>query len=317
MKKTLFKINNPINNIRWKPKVLTIGSGGIKGFACLGFLMRLEKLLDDVEYYSGCSVGAMICLLLMSGYTCLDIFLEASEMIENLLNISSLDLKEIANRKGILGSSIFKTQMEKLMINKFHMVPTLGQLYALCGNKNISIVTSEISGECVYINKDTFPDLSVVKAVLMSSNIPGAFEEIIIDNKYYIDGAFTNPYPVNVFDDGIKDILGIHMSGQIKVTTDDSKSSTSDRHLKPNGDSKSSTKTITEYCKETIYCSINFLRKTNIKKSSNKCKNIHLESPNTSWSFGKTDIGMWQQRFKLVEYGWEQGCIFMNQLQAN
>lgn len=330
-----------INNTRWLPKVLTIGSGGIKGFTCLGFLMRLEEFLDDVEYYSGCSVGAMICLLLMSGYSCLDIFLEASEMIENLLNISSLNLKQITKRKGILGSSILKTQMEKMMMDKFSIVPTFNQLYTLCGNKKICIVTSELSGECIYMNKNTFPDLSVVEAILMSSNIPGAFEEIIIDNKFYIDGAFTNPYPINVFDNGIRNVLGIHMSGQIKVITNNitnnnenetnlskassSKTSSCNLVLVPktldvddsNDDIKATNKTIAEYCKEILYCSINYLRKTKIKESSNKCKHIHLHPPNPSWAFGKTDIVMWQQRLKLVEYGWEQGGIFLDKLSSS
>ena len=54
----------------WKPRVLVLGPGGIKGFAILGCLALLEDngLFNETDTYCGVSIGALICLLMVAGY---------------------------------------------------------------------------------------------------------------------------------------------------------------------------------------------------------------------------------------------------------
>ncbi|GAH01238.1 unnamed protein product, partial [marine sediment metagenome] len=53
----------------WKPNILVIGPGGIKGFYYCGALLSLDSggILSDVDTIVGCSVGSLIGLLLISG----------------------------------------------------------------------------------------------------------------------------------------------------------------------------------------------------------------------------------------------------------
>ncbi len=55
----------------WQPTVVVIGPGGMKGLLELGFLARIQRshVLDTVETYIGVSIGAIISILRIVGYT--------------------------------------------------------------------------------------------------------------------------------------------------------------------------------------------------------------------------------------------------------
>jgi len=54
----------------WKPDIVILGPGGIKGFLELGVLYALQNnnLLENVHTYVGVSVGSIISLLLVCGF---------------------------------------------------------------------------------------------------------------------------------------------------------------------------------------------------------------------------------------------------------
>ena len=62
-------------DVYWKPDIIVLGPGGSKGYIQLGALLRLEldNLLSNVVQYVGCSVGAIISLLMVVGYSANDI----------------------------------------------------------------------------------------------------------------------------------------------------------------------------------------------------------------------------------------------------
>jgi predicted acylesterase/phospholipase RssA len=66
-------------------KGLCISSGGMKGLYYLGVLDYYyeKKLLDNVKYYAGTSIGSLICLLLIIGYT-------PKEIFQNILKLCHL-----------------------------------------------------------------------------------------------------------------------------------------------------------------------------------------------------------------------------------
>src|SRR5690606_3829395 len=90
--------------------------------------------------------------------------------------------------------------------------------------------------------------------VMCSINIPIIFYEMQHNGKKYIDGAFGNPYPVDYFDNGEHNVLGIFM----KSTAHDDN--------------------ISDYL-STIVDSILYQRVSDIiQKSSDKCRHIILET---------------------------------------
>lgn len=50
---------------------LVISSGGTKGIALMGALNNFSDVypINKIKYFTGCSVGAIICLLLNIGYS--------------------------------------------------------------------------------------------------------------------------------------------------------------------------------------------------------------------------------------------------------
>ena len=78
---------------------------------------------------------------------------------------------------------------------------------------NVKVDTEKNIPTPEYFSYKTQPYLSCVEAALMSSNIPGLFSKIEYNNGIYVDGALSNPYPVDQYDIEGNQILGISVLG--------------------------------------------------------------------------------------------------------
>ena len=206
---------------KWKPETIILGPGGMKGFATMGSLLYLEKIgwLENVTTYVGVSVGAILGVLLVAGYT-------VTEIIDHSLSVSlfhdfmSLDLSQIRENSGLISNQQVKDRLGERLISKFGYIPTLQEFYAFTGIKYVAVTMNITLGEVEYISKDTEPDLSTVDAVMLSMNIPFVFYKIRYKGNIFVDGALANPYPVDVFDDGKTNILGIYIDHANQVNTE-------------------------------------------------------------------------------------------------
>ena len=64
-------------------------------------------------------------------------------------------------------------------------------------NKYLSITSTCLTTqEAVYISHETFPNIPVWKAILMSCAIPLIFKPIEWENKLYIDGGLVDNFPL-------------------------------------------------------------------------------------------------------------------------
>ncbi len=246
----------------WKPQVLILPPGGEKGFLELGALSYFEEvnLIDDVHTVVGCSVGSIIGLLLVAGYTSVEILSEAVDT--NLFHdIDSINLSDIKDNFGLLSNTNVKNKLEILLRKKFGLVPTLNQLYAFTGIR-FCVTTFNLSqGKPVYLTAESEPDLSCVDAVMLSSNIPFLFHRLKYKGSTYIDGAFGNPYPVDVYDDGNNNILGMY------ICSDD------ERIPKDGGN--------WWYINMVIHSPMHEIRRLIKERSSQKCKHLRLDVPPT------------------------------------
>lgn len=201
-----------------EPTVLVLGPGGAKGFLELGALLYLEqhKYLSKVRTVIGVSVGAVIGLLLVCGYS-------AEEILENCLqttlfqDLSSVKLSEVSSHSGLIPNTVIREKLESLVQARFGIIPSLHQLYMATGYI-LEVVTVNLNtSNTVYFSAKTEPDCNSVEAVLLSMNIPLLFYKLEYKGNLYIDGAFGNPYPVDRYDDGKTNILGIHISTREKI----------------------------------------------------------------------------------------------------
>lgn len=199
-----------------KPTALVLSSGGTKGLGILGFLQRMmeESLLDNLSAFSGCSVGAMIILLLLCGYT--------PEEISHVALVTSLitSFKEFwkidkAMRDfGFVDHEKAVKHMREMVERKFDgKIPTLKELFDKT-NKYIRFAVSNLTDhQPLYIDYISDPNMSCLEAATMSMLVPGLLTKMTYRGKLVCDGACVDPLPASYFDDNIHKVLCVAVVG--------------------------------------------------------------------------------------------------------
>lgn len=286
------EINN--NNQDWKPSVIVLGPGGVKGYLELGALLVFEKedYFDSVNYWTGCSIGSAIALLVVCGYT-------IEEIVDDFINFNILNefiginIGNILDKAGLIKNETMEKLLTLRISQKFGFIPTLKQLYL---STNIILTTTVYNTDKTrteYFNKDTEPDISCIEAAMISMAMPIIIESRIHNGSEYIDGAIGDPYPVLIHDNGQRDILGIYI---------DSESSSIKNINIPN---------IIYKGFEAIQGSIKTRRDQNIEWASNKCKHVELKS-NIQDSVGLTVDE--NTRKLMVKQGYESALLFLDKM---
>jgi len=305
-------------SLNWYPRVIVIGPGGVKGLKVLGFLSPIEDfgLLNYVDTYCGVSIGAIISLLIISGYQIREIIGEAATL-DIFKEIECFNFQSMLDNRGIMSNEPVRKRLIQLIINKFGNIPSLHNLYMRTGKAFIAVTLNATDEECVMMNPFTHPDVSCVDATMFSMNIPFVFYQLIYHGKTYVDGALANPYPVDYFDDGNTNILGIYMKtlhtkssvpniisqGQIIQKIDDS----SEQSL-------STPLTIGLYSMKIVHSLLNQRRNSIIQRSSQCCKHVCLASKSTNTiGYGLTI----DDKVSMLVEGFNEGKNFLIQLQSN
>ena len=212
---------------------LVIAAGAIKGFLILGFLDYIHADISAVKYYCGCSAGSYICMLLSIGYTPLEIiiYLSTNDISQLFKDLNPLMLKDFY---GMVDVNLMLDYIEEMIKYKIGYIPTFKNLYdnydkiLICPAYNITDNKKE------YLSVETYPDMPISKACILSSNIPFLFSKVEYNGKCYIDGASFDAFPLNKLSDYTNNckILGI----------------TFDLKKRENIDS------FTSYVKKIVYC---------------------------------------------------------------
>lgn len=158
---------------------LVLGGGGMRGYAHIGILRKLEKEGFEISQIAGTSIGGIIGALYASGYT--------PEKIESL--IVNLDMRTLFRQE--------KEQEPALM--------GLGGLFSLLrdllGEKTFSDLSIPFACTAVDMNSGCEIILDcgkVFDAIQATSAMPGIFPAKAIDDLYLVDGGIFDPVPVAV-----------------------------------------------------------------------------------------------------------------------
>lgn len=245
----------------WMPEVILFGPGGIKGFLELGAAVPLEEkgFFKHATVFSGVSVGSLISLLIVTGYTVREIITVAADT-EIFRGIESFSIKDIINHvvshTGLVSSNSIRNKLSELIVNKFGYIPTLHQLYLLT-NKILITLSFDLDEEVAkFMSPETTPSMSCIDAVMLSMNIPFVFHRMTHEDRTFVDGALINSYPIDYFDDGETDIMGI----SVKCCY-------------------TSISPTTRYIYKVIQSGMDQMRYRMIGESSNRCKHLELVSP--------------------------------------
>ncbi len=190
---------------------LALGGGAARGLAHIVILETLDEMGIRPDFIAGCSIGALLGAAYASG-------LSAIEIREHAMSV--LDGPKAAARR------LFSTGLRSadvLNFSLFHRAP-------LNGLGLVQMVSPPGMAECIEdtvipfaVSATNFYDASEITiekgnleaAVAASIAIPGIISAPNLDGKTLIDGAYTNPVPMEqVRKNGCDILLAVDVIGQ-------------------------------------------------------------------------------------------------------
>ena len=201
-------------------KHLVISGGGPNGFTYLGALQYLHDNgvwnINDINTIYATSVGAMIAVFLALKYDweTLNNYL-INRPWKDVFKIRPKHILDSFSLKGLFNEDQYKQGFKPLLEAKnLDINITLKEFYEY-SHIDLHFFCVEINSfELIDINYQSFPDIELTKAILMTSSIPSIIQPYITDNKCYVDGGLKTNYPVDqcVKDNcNIDEILGIRL----------------------------------------------------------------------------------------------------------
>jgi len=198
----------------WKPRILCLGAGGMKGLDELGTIWWFwsENVMSDIDTYIGCSIGGIICALLSIGYWPHEILTWA---IDTTLfkNAAEIQMTGVARDYGLISNTTFDDALAKrlkqMIVTKMGKIPTLGEHYKMTGKKLYVAIASLKEKRVKYVCHETDPDMDLFVALRGTSNMPVVFGKLEHQKDYLIDGAVMDPLPALHLDDGKTPMLVI------------------------------------------------------------------------------------------------------------
>ncbi len=179
-----------------KIEELSISGGGVKGYAFLGALYRLEekKALNDLKRIAGVSIGSLFAAALALGW-------RPKELLDFLFDydiktLKDIDITGLLSRKSLMKGEKFKKFVLMIIEKKVNKDITLVDLYNLTGIELIIAVSCVNDRTVKYMSHKTDPELELVTLIMMSSAIPGFFPPVMYNNKLYVDGGILDNHPI-------------------------------------------------------------------------------------------------------------------------
>ena len=199
-----------MNIEKYNYKNLVLQGGGVKGFAHIGVVKKLEEigLMNNIQRFAGTSVGALIASLLVIGFNADEIFEQKGKIDFSVFKVGSLTtaLYRIWKNYGIHEINTLQKQIESIIETKIDPNITLGELYSLT-NKDLVIVTCCLNKEsAVYLHHSKFPNVKLIEAITSSMCVPMMFfpkkYNFLHDEKdLFVDGGIIDNFPLFVFND--------------------------------------------------------------------------------------------------------------------
>jgi len=192
---------------------LVLSGGGIKGFGLVGALQYLidNHIIDDsITYYSGTSIGAIICYLLIIGYTPIEIVVYSiTHNVFELKDIQSIE--SLIKGEGLYPYSIFSDHFEKMTLEKMDHIPTLLELYETKGKTLYTCCYNITKQKKEYISYHTHPTMLAIDAIKLSSSLPFVFNDCVYQDENYIDGGIVDNFPISAISDKNISIIALNI----------------------------------------------------------------------------------------------------------
>lgn len=182
---------------------LVLSGGGVKGFAMLGTLQYLEhqKKIKNIKKIIGTSIGSVIGYLYVLGYKPNEIIIECIQN-DYFSKIEKVNIVKGIKGEGFLDFDFFYNILYKFTYDKIKEDKklTFKDLYEI-NNIELIMLTFNYTNKCEEIlSFKTTPDLFIVEAIRMTSNLPFVFGNFQYKDCYYFDGFISRNFPIHLID---------------------------------------------------------------------------------------------------------------------
>lgn len=158
---------------------LTLGSGGSRGVAHIGFLQALDENGIRPDFVTGSSMGAVVGGLYCSG-------MKPADMINEAVNLKRRDILDLS-ATAISGSAILRSEKIKNVLDKYFSGATF---------ENLKIPFRCMGADLRSGKKVCFSKGDVATAVCASSSIPMIFKPVQYDDMLVADGGLLCRLPI-------------------------------------------------------------------------------------------------------------------------
>lgn len=179
-----------------KIKAVALSGGGLAGITHVMFIEQLKQLnvLQNIRYFSGTSAGAIAALLFSLGMD-IDTVRNglSSFRVSQLFDFKFIRLLENfeQNYGADSGEYALAVIMDLMSNNGHDPKMTMAEHFELTGKYLLVVATNVDTMNEIVITKDSYPDLSVIKAIRMSMSIPVLFTSIELNGVRTCDGALS------------------------------------------------------------------------------------------------------------------------------
>lgn len=195
-------------------KKLILSGGGAKGVAYIGVIKYIEELKRkgdvkfEIDEMCCVSIGSVFGILYTIGYNYQELFEEIMKLDIDTLKMFSI--KNVVKRYGLDDGKLMMKWLEYLFVKKgLSKNFTLRDVFDKYG-VNFRVVVTNVNKYCIEIfDSITNPNLKVIKAIRMSTNIPFVFCTEVYNGNTYVDGGILNNYPMKLYEGcNLDNILG-------------------------------------------------------------------------------------------------------------
>lgn len=207
-----------------KYEVLILSGGGSKAICHLGALhyhWEDEQTLDisNLKELRGTSAGSIIALLLVCGYTPMEIMKKVYSLDNFLGAKNNSTIWDVIQKKGLICIDQILCHLDDMVMEKLGYLPTLKELYNQTGKLLIMPTVNITKKKKEYLSYKNYPNLKATCAARMSSNLPILFQEIKYNGDHYLDGGLADNFPSGNINPS-KKVLGILVTGNDAEGTD-------------------------------------------------------------------------------------------------
>lgn len=177
---------------------LALDSGSAKGMAHIGVIETLEKEGYQITAVAGTSMGAIV-----AAYYCLGKLDVLKSWLTGLNKKSTFMTLDFSFSGGFIGGKKLMQAFEE-HLGEATFADTKIPLYITATNLDTG-------------KERIFSEGSIIHAIRASISVPGVMRPYLYEDNYYVDGAVTNPLPVDVLHNNKhKNIVAVHLHEYIE-----------------------------------------------------------------------------------------------------